>query len=208
MMPCVCGRMGQEHDEDVGAPEEGVALARAGEGADAGKGLPRRAPARDIEAERLQLSRRVGAELAHAHDADAHILRGGLVGILLPQLLVLLAIIEPLLAMMQEHMQHHPFGHALREVGVDDARHRDRGQMRVDEHMIDARAEREDRLEVGEVRQGALGVPPGRRIGDRALVEALAEHMHGAARQARRRAACASLRVALWGRRRGWRLVS
>ncbi len=65
-------------------------------------------------------------------------------------------VVEPLLAMMQEHMQHHPFGHPLGEVGVDDARHRDRRQVRIDEDMIDAGAEREDRREIREVRQGAL----------------------------------------------------
>ena len=67
-----------------------------------------------------------------------------------PDLFLLLAVVAPELAVMQQDLQHHPFAHARGEVGIDDAHDRRVGQARIDEQMIDAGAEREDRFEVGQ----------------------------------------------------------
>ncbi len=80
--------------------------------------------------------------------------------------LALLALVAAELAQMQQRVQHDPFAHARGEVGVDDAHDRNLRQARVLEQMIDAGAEREDRLEIGQAGERAGLVPPADGVAD------------------------------------------
>ena len=84
---------------------------------DAGLGFGARAPAGDVEADRLELARRVAAEFAEPHDPDAHLARRGLIVVLVPDALALLALVAAQLAQVQQRVQHDPFAHARREIG-------------------------------------------------------------------------------------------
>jgi hypothetical protein len=60
---------------------------------------------------------------------------------------------------MQQHVQHHVLGHANGEIGFDVAHDRHVGQIRIGENMLDAGAEREDRLQAVQA-----GIQPARRV--------------------------------------------
>ena len=62
-----------------------------------------------------------------------------------------LAFVAAQLAQMDERMHDHPFAHPVGEIGIDHAHDRLVGQGRIGKQMIDAGAEREDRLKVGKV---------------------------------------------------------
>ena len=126
----------------------------------------RAAPARDVEAERLQFGRRVAPELADPEQADADVARRRLVLVLGPDLLLLLTIVAPELPMVQQDLQDHPFAHPRGEVGIDHAHDGRIGQARVLQHVIDAGAEREDRLQVRQINQLAGPVAPAQRVAD------------------------------------------
>ena len=128
--------------------------------------MPRPRPAGDVEAHHGELARGVRAEFAKAHHADAHVLGGGLHVVVVPDLLVLLVIIHALLAMMQQHMQQHPFAHAHRQVGIDHARDRNVWQVGIGEDEIDAGAEREHGFQIRQVLQRAEAMFPRRDIFD------------------------------------------
>ena len=125
---------------------------------DAGKRLRRAAKAGDAEAEPRQ--RRGGGRAEHAepHHADRDRARHRL-RVLVPDALALLDVVKPLAAVMQQHVQHHVLGHANGEIGFDVAHDRHVGQIRIGENMLDAGAEREDRLQAGQA-----GIQPARRV--------------------------------------------
>ena len=71
-----------------------------------------------------------------------------LVVVIRPDALALLALVAAQLAQMRERVHDDPFAHAVGEIGIDHAHDRLLGQRGVGEEMIDAGAEREDRLKV------------------------------------------------------------
>ena len=115
----------------------------------------RPAPAGDVEADRGELARRVGAEHAEPEQADAHFGGRGLVVVVGPDRLVLLPVVHALLAQVDQRMQDDPFAHAVAQVGIDRADDRRFGQKGIAEEMVDAGAEREDRREIGQIRERA-----------------------------------------------------
>ena len=78
---------------------------------------------------------------------------------LVPQERALLGIVEPLAAMMKQHVQGDVFAHPHGEIGIDDPYDRDIWQRRIAEKVVDAGAERENRA-----RNGKPGEQPARRL--------------------------------------------
>src|SRR6185436_10948378 len=66
----------------------------------------------------------------------------------MPYARALLLLVDPLVAMIREHMQYHVFGHPHGKVGIDDADHRHVRQLLIRQDVVDAGAERKHRLEV------------------------------------------------------------
>ena len=130
-MPRVCGRQRQQRDQNVGARQHRIEPVGAVEASDAVDGARRAAPARDVEADRRKLARRVGAEHAKAHDADANIGGRRLLDVLVPDLLILLPIVHALLAMMDQRVQHHPFAHPVAQIGIDHPHDRNIGKLGI-----------------------------------------------------------------------------
>ena len=112
------------------------------------------------------------AEAEHA-DLDLGGLR--LIVVVGPDALALLALVAAQLAQMRERVHDHPFAHPLGEIGIDHAHDWAIGQGGIGEEMIDAGAEREDRLEVGKVSERARRMAPGERVTDGRAIERLAE---------------------------------
>ena len=86
---------------------------------------------------------------------------------------------------MDERVHDDPFAHPVAEVRVDYPHDRRVGQGGVGEQMIDARAKREDRLKVRQVRERAWRMAPGERVPDLGAVERLAERRDRMRRQQR-----------------------
>lgn len=128
------------------------------------------APARHPEAEADEHRGRVAPEDAQPEHAHAHVGRRRLANFP-PAPLALGTEVGKLPPVMQQHLQRHPFGHALGEVRADHAHDRHGGQPGLEDEMVDAGAEREDRLEIGQGGEQALrrlpdeGVAYRRRIG-------------------------------------------
>ena len=162
---------------------------------DAGKRLRRAAKAGDAEAKPRQRHGRGRAEFAEPHDADRDRARHGL-RVLVPDALALLDAVKPLAAVMQQHVQHHVFGHAHDEIGFDVAHDRHIGQLRIDENMLDPGAEREDRLQARQAGEQAARRVPGAEIGDiSALAEAVRPPPDVALRRERLQRLCPGLRI-------------
>ena len=123
-------------------------------------------------------------------NADAHLARGRLRLVLRPDPFALLAVVEPELAKVQQDLQHDPLAHARRQVGIDDAHDRRFGQARVDQHVVDAGAEREDRLagSAGARRRRGDGASSGRSARGRDPRAFPASRSRGPAAARRRRA--------------------
>ena len=121
------------------------------EAGDAAERLFARAPAGDLEAERAELRRGVCAEDAEAEHADLDLGRLRLIVVVRPQAFALLALVAAQLAQVRERVHDHPLAHPRGEIGIDHPHDRPVGQSGIGEQMIDAGAEREDRLEVGQV---------------------------------------------------------
>ena len=68
--------------------------------------------------------------------------------------------------MVQQHLHDDPFAHPRGELGVDDAHDGNVGQMRIGQHVIDAGPEREDRPEVGQIRERAGPMTPAHDVMD------------------------------------------
>jgi hypothetical protein len=135
------------------------------EGLDIRHILGRPAPTGDLEAEACQHGRRVAAEFAETHDADADIVRHRLAQ-LAPDMRRLLARIGEVLAVVQQHLQRHPFGHAGGQIGIDDADDRHVRQRRIADDMVDTSTKREHGLEVRQIGEGLGRRPPGQHIVD------------------------------------------
>ena len=119
------------------------------------------APAGDVEAERFELERRVEAEHAEAEHADLDVAPPRLIVVVRPDALALLALVAAELAQMRERVHDDPFAHPRRS---DRDRRRARsgasGRAGSAKQMIDAGAEREDRLEVRKVCERARRMAP------------------------------------------------
>ena len=76
---------------------------------------------------------------------------------------------------MLQAVQHDVLAHPVGEVGVDHAQDRHVRQAVVAHQVIDARAEREDRREVGQARERAGRMLPRHGVVHGAAVEGLAE---------------------------------
>ncbi len=69
-------------------------------------------------------------------------------------------------AVVVQHLPDHIFGHALRQIRIDDAHDRDIGKRRISHQRIDTGAEIDDRLQVRQFRQRARLRLPDRGISD------------------------------------------
>ena len=112
-----------------------------------GNGLGVRLQPATLNPIRAERRRDFLADHAETHDADRNFARGRLI-VHAPDPLALLRIVEPLPPMVHQHMQHDVFGHPHGEIGMRDARHRDRWQVGVGEQVIDAGAKIDDRFQV------------------------------------------------------------
>ena len=84
-----------------------------------------------------------------------------------PDLLLLVGINAPLLPVMQQHMQHDVFGHALGEVIVIHPHNGNAGgKRRVLQNGINPGAQRKNHFQVGQAFQNIGRRKPGRRIVD------------------------------------------
>ncbi len=120
---------------------------RARKAGDAGQRLRARAPAGDLEAQRPELGRGVLAQHAQAEHADLDVGGLRLLVVVRPDALALLALVAAQLAQVNERVHDHPLAHPVGEIGIDHPHDRLVGQSGIGEEMIDAGAEREDRLE-------------------------------------------------------------
>ena len=125
----------KQADERIGDAQQGREL---GKGLYAGQRFRPAAVARDIEAERDELARRVGAELAQAEDADRAV--GGEVLLApAPLALGLLRAVAVVMAVPVEHVRDHRFRHRRHHAGIDQARERHAlRQSRIGEQLLDA----------------------------------------------------------------------
>ena len=115
---------------------------------------------------------------------------------LMPHALALLAIVEAMAAVMHQHVQYDVFRHAHGEIGIDDAHDRHVGQLRIGEDVIDAGAERKDRLETRQAREQPARRVPGAGIGDvGGIAEALRPQADVAPRRQRAHALPPRLRI-------------
>ena len=85
---------------------------------------------------------------------------------LVPAAFALLRIVEPLAAVMHQHVQHDVFRHPHGEIGIDDPHDRHIGQLGIRDEVIDAGAERKNRLQMGKTGQQPARRLPGTGIGD------------------------------------------
>ena len=110
----------------------------------------------NLKADALQNRCGIAAKFAEPHDADRDLTRRRLI-VLEPDAVALLRIVEPLPAMEHQRVQHDVFGHALRQVAIDDPHDRHIRKCRIADEMIDAGAEREDRFEIWKAVESAPG---------------------------------------------------
>jgi hypothetical protein len=103
--------------------------------------------------------------MTQSHDADGH-LTGSRLIMVAPKSLPLLRVVETLAAMNEQHVQHHIFDHAGREIGIDDAHDRNGWKRWIAEEVVDAGAQGEDRFQVCELGKGSMRRTPRARIGD------------------------------------------
>ena len=154
------GRQRQKADQDSGAPQERVQTIGAVEAFHAFGAFCRAAPPGDGKAQTGQLLRRVAAEHAEAEDADgAFSLVGGRQRP--PAALALERLVAVHVLEIMQHPVQHEVAHALRQRAVDqpDEGHV-RGQAGVGEHVVDAGAQVDHRLEVGIAAERARLVAP------------------------------------------------
>src|SRR5437660_3079023 len=111
----------KQADERIGEAQQGREL---GKGLYAGQRFRPAAVARDIEAERDELLRRIRAELAQAEDADRAI-RGEVLLAPAPLALGLLRAVAVVMPVPVEHMRENRLGHGRHHAGVDQACDRD-----------------------------------------------------------------------------------
>ncbi len=115
---------------------------------------------------------------------------------LAPHPLALLRVVEALAAMMHQHVQHDVLGHAHGEIGIDDAHDRHVGQIRIREDMVDAGAQRKDRLETRQAGEQPARRIPGAGVGDvGGIAEALRPQPDVALRRQRAQALLPRLRI-------------
>ena len=103
----------------------------------------------DLLDEHIEFLRGIAAEHAQTHYADGNCARRRL-PVLVPAALALLRIVEPLAAVMHQHVQHDVFRHAFGQIVDRDAHQRHVGQRLVRHQGIDTGAEIEDDAQVGE----------------------------------------------------------
>ena len=153
-------RQGQEAHQDVRASEKLGQLLLPGVGGDALDLLAAAAPAGNREAERCQLACGVAAQMPQAQDADAPVSRGPLADLLPMAGQLLVAVVDH--GTVDHQAGHdHELRHAGGQAGLDHADHRHvAGQLRVGQEMVDARADGEDALEVGQAGEKARGWLP------------------------------------------------
>ena len=93
------------------------------------------------------------------------------------QRFALLVVVEAaLIAQVHEAVQHHVLAHAMGEIVLRHAHDRHVRQIGIAHQMIDAGAEREERLEIGQAGEAAGLRTPGRHVADGGSVEILAQH--------------------------------
>src|SRR5262245_47422465 len=85
---------------------------------------------------------------------------------LAPNALALLRVVEPLAAVMQQHMQGDVLAHADGEVGIDDAHDRHIEQSGIRQNVIDAGAKRKDHPEPRELAEQTVRRLPNARVHD------------------------------------------
>ena len=104
----------QQHDEHVGAREQALrARPRRRSRRCRAATFGRRAPAGDLEAERLELRRGVLAQHAEAEHADLDVAGLGLLVVVRPDALALLALVAAQLAQMDERVHDDPLAHPV-----------------------------------------------------------------------------------------------
>src|SRR5262249_51126851 len=157
------------------------------ENLDAGNPFCAPSEARDPKADPGEQLCGVASEHAEAENTDGDFARCSLC-VLVPEFFALLRLIEQQPAMMQQHVQRHVLGHARGEIPVDDTHNGYARQVRVADEMIDAGTERENYLEIWELREQARRRFPSARIGDRAkIADAIGPNADFAARGERRK---------------------
>ena len=105
--------------------------------------------------------------------ADLDVAGLGLLVVVFPDTLALLAFVAAQLAQMDERMHDDPFAHPVGEIGIDHPHDRLIGQSGIGEEMIDAGAERDNHPKVGKILERARGMAPTERIADRGAIERL-----------------------------------
>ena len=156
-MPAVAVCRRQQADQDLGAAQKGVEPAGAVEGLDARRcafGVRLQPATRNPSRWRTAAASRPSTPRPITPTATS--LAGGW-SCSCQRRCALLRVIAALPAMMHQHVERDVFGHPHREVGIDDAHERDLRQLPIAHQMIDAGAEREDRLEM---RQSPRAVRP------------------------------------------------
>jgi hypothetical protein len=97
---------------------------------------------------------------------------------------------------LHQHVQHHVLRHAHGEIGIDDAHDRHVGQIRIRDDVIDAGAERKDRLQTRQAGEQPARRVPGAGIGDvGGIAEALRPQADVALRRQRAHALFPRLRI-------------
>ena len=173
---CV-GRQRQQTDEYVGSLEEFPKAVLAVIGLHAIDLLRATAPAGEIEAEQPQLFSRIAPEHTEAHDADSDFMSRRLAAILMPDMILLLLAITLSETVMVQHLPDDIFGHAHGKIVGDDAHQRYIGNPVIAEDVIDACAQREDHLQIGQVLKRARLLLPDERIFDgRIFFRAIRHH--------------------------------
>ena len=134
------GRQRQQADDDLRAGEEVPIALLAVEGRHAGEVLVAAGPAGDVEVERLQFLRRVGADDAEAHDADPAPLRDHLRQRLPPRFTGVAAVVAEA-AVEVQHPIKHVLAHADGERRIHQAHDRHVVRQVALHQVVDAGAE-------------------------------------------------------------------
>ena len=141
--------------------------------------LRRAAPADDREAEADQCVRRGPAEHAQPHDADRAVVRGVL-AVRPPDVVDGLRHVFGPAPVVAQHVQQHELGHAGGQQGIDDPGDRYAGRQlaRVAQQVVDAGAQRKDRLQIGIALEVARLWLPDQRELDVGDVADIGPHAH------------------------------
>jgi hypothetical protein len=160
-------RQRQQVHENFGLAEHGL---QAGGTVKAAHALRCRlcgpAPRHNWKTERSEVGGDPAADLAKAQNADRHVLRPARAETL-PAFLALLCLIGRKAPLMPDHVPGHEARHHLRLRRVDDTDHVDVGaQAGTRQNVVDAGADRADRLQVGVAFECVIRRVPGHRQPD------------------------------------------